>query len=421
MTLHTVAARAGMMICFTRKFLHDRRRPLRRGWLVRSWILTCWLGGCAANSRQADGIASDPPVHATSPVSSCSIPELVDLWQKRVSTSTANFPLGPGDVINLSVPEVEELQKQEIRVSPDGTIGLPLIGTMQVTGMGENDLRAAMSQRLAVYMRFPRVELFVERYEARDVAVIGAVQKPGLYDLRNSNQSILDMIGLAGGMTTEAAQKVLFLPPNYDQTRVDASQARLSADAGFASQGRLANDAAAWGADQQNPHELQQISRLPHSQPVPETLSKLPSEIDAESHRWIMLDSSEPGSRACLDFPTRPGDVVIVPIAGQVMVQGWVKSPGAFKITPGMTILGSVSAAGGAMFSWSAKLLRTDTEGRQTTTEFDLGALARGERSDIPVQSGDVVVVERSAVGAVPYTVFELFQRFGTGIGFPVP
>jgi polysaccharide export outer membrane protein len=338
-----------------------------------------------------------------------------------MSTSTASFPLGPGDVINLSVPEVEELQKQELRVSPDGTISLPLIGTMEVAGMGENDLRNAMSRRLAVYMKVPRVELFVERYQARDVAVIGAVQKPGLYDLRNSNQSILDMIGLAGGMTTEAAQKVIFLPRNYDQARADASQAGLSTDAGMASQVRPANDVAAANFDQQNASDSQEISHSSRSQPVPETVSKLPSEVDAESHRWIVLDSSEPGSRACLDFPTRPGDVVIVPIAGQVMVQGWVKSPGAFKITPGMTILGSVSAAGGAMFSWSAKLLRTDAEGRQTTTEFDLGALAKGEGSDIAVQSGDVVVVERSAIGAVPYTVFELFQRFGTGIGFPVP
>jgi len=103
------------------------------------------------------------------------------------------------------------------------------------------------------------------------------------------------------------------------------------------------------------------------------------------------------------------------------MVQGWVENPGAFKITPGMTILGAVSAAGGATFSWTAELLRTGTDGQQTVTEVSLNQLAEGKGTDTPVQSGDVVVVERSVIGAVPYTVFELFQHFGSGLAFPVP
>src|SRR5262249_59843687 len=109
--------------------------------------------------------------------------------------------------------EVEELQRQQVRVSPDGTIGLPLVGIMEVSGMSENGLRSALIQQLAPYVKFPRVELFVERYQARDVAVMGAVQKPGLYDLRNSSVSIMDVIGQAGGMTADAAQKVIFVPP----------------------------------------------------------------------------------------------------------------------------------------------------------------------------------------------------------------
>ena len=334
----------------------------------------------------------------------------MDLWQKRDSATSTDFPLGPGDVINLSVPEVDELQKQQLRVSPDGTISQPLIGTMEVTGMGENDLRAALAQRLAVYMKFPRVELFVERYQARDVALIGAVQKPGLYALRNSNQSIIDLIGLAGGMTTQAAQKVILLSPKFDGTREAETQQGISSDTG-----------STLSIERRDAPDPAENFRSSPAAPTAETLSKLSSETDAEGHNWIMLDSSESGNRACLDFPVRPGDVVIVPIAGQVMVQGWVKNPGAFAITPGMTILGSVSAAGGATFSWSARLLRTDAQGRQTATEFDLPSLARGETSDIPVQSGDIVVVERSAVGAVPYTLFQLFQRFGAGLAFPVP
>jgi protein involved in polysaccharide export with SLBB domain len=111
----------------------------------------------------------------------------------------------------------------------------------------------------------------------------------------------------------------------------------------------------------------------------------------------------------------------MVPIAGQVMVQGWVQTPGAYHVTPGMTLLGAISAAGGATFSWTAALLRTDTDGKETFTEFSLNKLRNGDERDVAVQSGDVVVVERSALGAVPYTLFELFEHFGTGVGMGLP
>jgi protein involved in polysaccharide export with SLBB domain len=148
-------------------------------------------------------------------------------------------------------------------------------------------------------------------------------------------------------------------------------------------------------------------------------------QLNAESYAvmkgrsWIALDLTKSTDQACLDLPTRPGDVVMVPIAGQVMVQGWVKNQGAFRITPGMTVLGAISAAGGATFSWSAELLRPESGSKQTIAKFDLTKLARGEQSDVAVQSGDVVVVERSAVGALPYALLGIFNRFGTGMYFP--
>jgi protein involved in polysaccharide export with SLBB domain len=125
--------------------------------------------------------------------------------------------------------------------------------------------------------------------------------------------------------------------------------------------------------------------------------------------------------QACLGLPARPGDLVIVPAAGQVMVQGWVQNPGAFTITPRMTLLGAVSAAGGAVFSWSAELLRPDATGGKTITGYSLSKLQSGEQTDPPVQSGDVVVVQKTIIGAVPYTLYFLATRFGTGLGLGIP
>ena len=67
------------------------------------------------------------------------------------------------------------------------------------------------------------------------------------------------------------------------------------------------------------------------------------------------------------------------------------------------------------MFSWTAELLRTDSEGKQSTTQFSLSTLADGKGPNVPVQSGDVIVVEKSALGAVPAlrTVPTLRHRSG--------
>jgi hypothetical protein len=221
-------------------------------------------------------------------------------------------------------------------------------------------------------------------------------------------------------MTADAAEKVIFAPPNYGRELPSGAQPSSPAHDGRQPQLQLAfNDA---GLSYSGPqHDSEEISASSYSELRSEAHSAVPSDTDIKARTWIVLDLSKPANHACLDLPTRPGDVVMVPIAGQVMVQGWVRNPGAFRITAGMTVLGSVSAAGGAMFSRSAELLRSDSGGRHTATPFDLSKLAQGEAPDIPVQSGDVIVVERSIVGAVPYTFMQLFSRFGTGVGFAVP
>jgi protein involved in polysaccharide export with SLBB domain len=123
------------------------------------------------------------------------------------------------------------------------------------------------------------------------------------------------------------------------------------------------------------------------------------------------------GDAGCLNMPARPGDIILVPTAGTVTVYGWVANPGSFPITPGMTVLGAVTAAGGAVFTWHAELLRTDQQGERVVKQFSLTDLQNGTASDIGVESGDVVFVEKSVVGAVPYLAWEIFNRFGAGVG----
>ena len=140
-------------------------RDLTAGVLVLCACLAGCLSGCAVDTGV--GAQASAPSNNPNNKRSCGTPALVSLWRTRQSSTTDDFPIGPGDVISLSVPEVEELQKQQVRVSPEGTIGLSLIGTMEVAGMTENDLRAAVRERLLPFMKYPRVDLFVEQYQTR--------------------------------------------------------------------------------------------------------------------------------------------------------------------------------------------------------------------------------------------------------------
>jgi len=125
--------------------------------------------------------------------------------------------------------------------------------------------------------------------------------------------------------------------------------------------------------------------------------------------------------REYLNMPARPGDVLIVPSAGQVTVGGWVATPGAYKLTPNMTALSAISSAGGALFSSSGEILRTAASGDRLSIPLDLSDIKSGTEPDVPVTSGDVVLVDRSAAGAVPYLFYEIFTKFGTGMYIPVP
>lgn len=54
--------------------------------------------------------------------------------------------------------------------------------------------------------------------------------------------------------------------------------------------------------------------------------------------------------------------MLLIPSAGQVLVEGWVEKPGSYKITPALTVLGAVAAAGGPLFpadTSAVKVIRT--------------------------------------------------------------
>ncbi|MDP2603181.1 MAG: polysaccharide biosynthesis/export family protein, partial [Deltaproteobacteria bacterium] len=80
-------------------------------------------------------VASKPVASASFPGEKGDLEKLARLWEARSRGNTkADYPVGPGDVVEISVPAIEELRGRVVRISGDGTISLPFIGKFQTAG-----------------------------------------------------------------------------------------------------------------------------------------------------------------------------------------------------------------------------------------------------------------------------------------------
>jgi protein involved in polysaccharide export with SLBB domain len=395
------------------------------------------MGGAGCGTNQ--GAVGTPAAQSSTPEAvqqSTTDPSdrqrLAKLWNKRNGDRYgSDFTLGPGDVIEISVP-LEQLQHREVRVSSQDTITLPLAGVVDVTGMTEQNLTDTLHQRLSKYMYDPPVALFVSHYGSREVAVMGAVAKPDLYTLASGSDTLMGMISKAGGMTSDAAGKVVFVPGDEDRAEIghrnslgatnvsDPGSPVVDPKPNFPSADPPQHDIGSMRSVAPVQSERHGPLR-PVTAEVPNSAqSSLSSPAVTRLHP-IIIWMTDPTMRDYLDLPARPGDLLIIPAAGEVTVGGWVRSPGAFNISTGMTALSAISAAGGALFSNSAQVLRTANDGGRSSIPFNISRVKNGEEADVPVQSGDVVVVDRSAIGASPYFLYTLFSKFGTGVAVPIP
>jgi polysaccharide export outer membrane protein len=306
---------------------------------------------------------------------------LSSLWQKRAQEkSLGDLPIGPGDVLEINVQALTDLQNRVVRVSGEGTIKLPWIGEMKAAGFTDATLIEEIKHKLQEhYMYNPRVHLFVREYHSRQVAILGAVSRPGLYNLATETDTLLDMLALAGGMTDNAAQRLNLFPGDQDTTEKENRLASASP--------------VGW------------VPNAPSAMILKRTD---PITIDLEGLTAGTHQTS-------LALPARPGDVIIVPESGEVLVKGWVTKPGSYKISSGMTVLGAVTAAGGPHFAadpTSVTVIRIRKGGGKVFIATDLNKIERGEITDMPVKDGDIIDVAASTAKLVPYGFYSVINGF---------
>jgi polysaccharide export outer membrane protein len=336
---------------------------------------------------------------------------LADLWTKRTSKDqSGDYPVGAGDVIEVTVPGVDDLKDQIVRVSGNGTLDLPLVGTMQAAGLTEAELRDEIKKALTKYMYDPQVDVFVKEYHSRQVAVIGAVRAPGLVTLNGTTESVLDVITQAGGTTPDAADELVMLP-EVQGGAAHMQQVGQSMVSDSGPQEKLRTPDAPSGPQPAGNARFDPAA----AQTGIVSVASLEREVSNGPAVVIPLRTNAfTGTAHYLNLPVEPGDVLVIPGGGNVMVTGWVYRPGFFQVGSGLTVLGAVGSAGGAMYAADASntvLIRSDGSGNKTSIPVDLDKIANGQEPDVPVHANDVINVPYSVAKIGPYVVYNILSK----------
>lgn len=130
---------------------------------------------------------------------------------------TAAYQVKPGDKLRIEVFEDSSLNR-EVLVLPDGTISVPLAGTLPASGRSVDQISASVSQRLAPnYAVAPTVHVSIAALSAPkvssrilnpdiDIFVLGAVGDPGRKAVA-PGITMLQFLAVAGGLNQFAADK----------------------------------------------------------------------------------------------------------------------------------------------------------------------------------------------------------------------
>lgn len=306
-------------------------------------------------------------------------------------TYTDLYTIGPGDGLNLVFldPELKSLAGS-VSILPDGTAILPLIGSVQLSGL---TIGQATRWLISLYEKqVVRPQLLLQLIAPRPVKVtiIGEVTKPGLYPLGGINR-LANALQTAGGVTANAdirkilLRRVVGQNGEQKQTFLDMSQLFLM------------------GNQFQNPILFDGDTVI-----VGRAVEPIPDEV------------------------VRIGRTNLAPSSINVTLIGEVKSPGSITLPANTPLIEAIFRAGG-LNKWRAnknhiELIRFNDNGTTTRQVFSYKQdLNVSNGFNPPLRDRDTVIVNRSFYGetldvlndiAVPIGIINNLSRFGNGFGW---
>lgn len=262
-------------------------------------------------------------------------------------SSSSNLPIeriGDDDLIRISVYDAPELSGT-VRVNSDGDIRLPMLKQhIHAAGLYPESLESAIATALTEgnVLVDPIVTVNVVEYRSRPITVVGAVRTPTTFQA-DSQVTLLDAITRAGGISENAGSEILV---THSPTAVSNESVMLT------------------------------------------------EHVPVQS---LMNPNSPTANLKLLD-----GDIIRIPVAGQIYVIGDVNKPGAIYINDGLrsSVFKAIVLSGGlAPYSSHTAYIYRVESGKTDRTEIPVKVkrIMNGKSSDVPLIVNDILYVPDAA------------------------
>ena len=285
------------------------------------------------------------------------------------------YILGAGDSLDLKLFDAPELSG-ELSVLNDGTVSLPLIGSVRVQGLTLSQAQQWFTTLFRKQLQRPDLQLTVAQPRPIRVALVGEVERPGIYTLTISEASQVEGVAATiSGLPTlvDALQKAGGITLNANLREVTL-QRRLPGEAPSYKRASLnLLDLVFEGDQQQNPllfdGDTIRVGRA--DQPVPESVALASTTLTAKRIT--------------------------------VYVVGEVERPGATEVSANIPLVQAVLAAGGPKLNRASRsnveLVRINRNGTATKETFKLDFSQGASNSkNPPLRDGDAVLVNRNGL-----------------------
>ncbi len=180
------------------------------------------LSACSSQSPQYSPLAEARAKQSIETLNKAPVQRVA--YQPTVSVSDL---IAPQDVLDVNVFKVPDLSAKKLTVEANGTISLPLIGTIKVQGLTIGQAEKTITAKLKKYMQDPKVSITrTDKAIFKRVTVEGEVRMPGVYPIKG-NLSFLQAIALSQGLTDLANTRNVLLYRDGSKHSVSLDLIRL--------------------------------------------------------------------------------------------------------------------------------------------------------------------------------------------------
>ena len=321
---------------------------------------------------------------------------LRETGDRTESSATQDYRIGADDLLDVSVFEAPDLNRT-VRVSAEGEILLPLLGSVRAAGLTLTGLARVLEELLRhSYMKDPHVGIFLREMQSHPVSVFGAVAKPGVYQIRGA-KTLIEVLSMAQGLAGDAGDKVIVERYGGDV----AGQRKAEVDA--------SHSAATVTTDPSDP--------VPNKKQIQEGTGPGEERV-VEIRLKDLISSGNPRENVFV----HPGDVVKVTRADVVYVVGEVRKPGGFQLNTNenISVLQALALAEGLTRTSAAsraRIIRADqVTDKRIEVAVDLKRILAGKAPDPLLRPKDIVFVPNSAGRAALYRGAEAALGIGSGL-----